>query len=194
MKTVLTQTTLVLSIVILFVSTSYAETICLRSRIVKGKISNASATVADGQKCPKKYKPLFSSTSLTTVGTNVVGATGAQGPKGDTGAQGVQGIQGIKGAQGLPGVSGADEIIVAESQAITPNSNSPKYVAVSCPSGYSLLGGYGSVDNNSFSPVDGVAIGYQSAALNTFAVQAFEAVATSSNWAVHAYAYCRPSN
>lgn len=169
-----------------------AETICLKSRIKNGKLTTATAAVPDGQKCPKSFKALFSSTSITTLG-----GSGIQGLKGDTGAQGPQGVQGPKGDTGLQGAPGADGkafSFVSASVISDSNSVSPKSITANCPANSALVSGqYGVIDGIGV-PYNGpVAVSYAGGLIlgNAFHVRAYETTATSDSWQMFALAICQ---
>ena len=173
------------------VDKTYAETICLKSKIKKGKLVTTTATVSDGQKCPKGFKPLFSSTSITTIGGN-----GAQGLKGDTGAQGPAGPQGSVGPQGPIGPQGPQggyRPRIAVSAISDSNSVSPKTVGAACPANTTFITGSTGVIDGLAVPYNGpVALSYAGGLVfsQTYYVRAYETTATNDTWQLFAVAIC----
>lgn len=176
----------IFAVLITHTNTTQAETVCLRSRLLTGRIAHQTRIVADGLPCPAGYKALFNSGSLTTGGQ-----VGPQGPKGERGPQGIQGLPGATGTQGIPGTSYSIIAVTGES---ANNSVSPKTASATCPANSDVVGGFGSVDNGLLVPVPSVALTYQSFALTGegFVATAYETNEPfSSSWMVRAVALCR---
>jgi Collagen triple helix repeat (20 copies) len=183
----------------LIASVANAETVCLKSVIKRGKVVNSTRVIADGLKCPRGFKSLFTSTSFTTTNTitGQVGPQGSQGPQGIQGPQGNQGIQGPvgpAGPTGQQGVPGTDNLIVVTNLSDS-NSVSPKSLTVSCPVGTQYIVGSGGVIDGLGIPYSGpIAMSYSGPILfgNGHAVSAYESVATGNNWQILVTVVCRP--
>jgi hypothetical protein len=147
----------------------------------KGKIKNRTVVAQDPNGCPKKYVPLFDSSSLTV--------SGLQGPKGDKGDKGDVGPQGPKGEDATIGLK-----LVTGSSA--HDSSSPKSAVAECPAGYQIISGWGSVETGQGQVSNVAVLSYQRPSLfgTSFAVSALEHIATGSDWRVVAYAMCRQLN
>lgn len=93
---------------IFLASSSYAESICLKSVAKTAKsgkvtVTNSIVRVSSGAKCPNGTKLLLDTAALQTSGPQ--GDPGPAGPQGPSGSQGEQGVQGVAG---VPGNAGAD--------------------------------------------------------------------------------------
>jgi hypothetical protein len=112
-------------------------------------------------------------------------------PAGSKGEQGPKGSKGDPGPQGAPGLSG----YIQEDKPSASNSNSPKSVEVSCPSGTTVIGGGAFISpdnvgaNNIALRESGPQSGDASQAQRWFA-QAFEAVPTNESWVLRARVIC----
>jgi hypothetical protein len=176
----------IITVLIALTNTTQAETVCLRSRLLSGRIAHQTRIVGNGTACPAGYKALFNSGALTTGGP-----AGPQGPQGERGPQGLQGPQGATGPQGIAGSTYNIAVVIGES---ANNSVSPKTASATCPANSEVVGGFGSVDNGLLVPVSGVALTYQSFALTGqgFVATAYETNdQLSSSWMVRAVALCR---
>jgi hypothetical protein len=162
-------------------TTSYAETLCIRSNITKrGKIRHRTEIAQDNKSCPKKFVPLIDTALLSIEGPR--GPAGQQGAKGDKGDQGEQGPKGEKGLIGL-------ELIYQPS---VNNSVSPKSAEAICSQGKQIISGWGTVETGLGEFSGAAVITYQRPSLfgTSFVASAVEHVATADNWRVAAFAMC----
>jgi len=188
-KIFLALATLVLpSLMFITTQSAVADKVCLRSKIVKGKIKHKTTTVADDANCPPKFTVVASSTTLATVGP--------QGPQGQKGATGATGPKGATGATGATGSNAQNEIFIASAVSAS-NSNSPKTAFATCPVGSVVIGGFGGVIEELGVPFTGpVAISFASVPAlsnSSFGIRAYETSPTESNWQIIVFAQCRPS-
>jgi len=183
---------------------SFADKICLKSVIKKGKIKNSTKTVQNGKACPRGFSVILDTQSpqIATAINGSQGAKGEQGVQGEQGPQGIQGVQGIQGPkgeqgiQGIPGQAGGDQIIVV-TKVTGPNSISPKSEFLTCPAGYEVLGGNAGLIHQLLTPYDGpvvisLAAPVPNPSADTFQVRAHEITDTADNWGFYITAMCRP--
>jgi hypothetical protein len=161
----------------------FADKVCLKSSIRKGKIRHSTKVVTSGARCPSGFSSILDSKSPATAAL----LTGPQGP------QGVQGPQGIQGPQGAAG----PEITLAFGTSAS-DSTSPKHANATCPSGKVVIGGYGgAIEGLGIPTSQKIAISYASVppfVSNYFRVDGFEAEATSASWQIVAVAMCVPQS
>lgn len=121
---------------------------------------------------------------------------GAQGPQGPAGTEGPQGPPGAPGAagptgpQGPPGLSALQRVEATSAE----NSNSPKQVTASCPTGkqlvgtgYDVFGGKGGTDPNA---TTFVAMDFVIPTSTSVVAAAYETTAFGGTWRVTAFAIC----
>ena len=180
-----------LSLLILAITTpAYADQVCLKSIIKKGRIKHATKVVAQDSKCPRGYTAILDS-KQPEVASLLTGPQGPQGPQGLQGEKGLQGDPGLQGPQGLPGYMG----ISLQFGMSTNDSSSPKIAYADCPVGMQVIGGYGGVVEGVGSVANQkVAISFSSVPVfsKSFVVRAYETEAISTSWQIIAVAMCIP--
>lgn len=172
---------------------SFADKVCLRSKLKNGKIRNTTKIVPTGSSCPRGFTVLID-TKAPEASSLISGPQGPQGPQGLPGAQGPQGPQGAQGIQGVPGYTGIT-LAFGESDAV--DSSSPKSGFAECPPGTYVIGGSGGVTEGFGQPADKtIAITYSGVPpfnLSRYIVRAYETTAVATNWRISVTALCVPN-
>ena len=190
---------LFLASIFLLANQVYANTSCIKSTIVKGKVFNKVIKAKPGKKCPKGTVPVNSAVINQGVAgaEGTVGLQGVAGPQGAKGETGPQGPQGPGGAMGLQGVPGDTRITTAFGYSAQFDSTNTKTAFANCPAGTQVIGGHGGVLEGLGVPSTAkVAISYATVPLfstSAFSVKAFETVEENKSWQVYAVALCIPS-
>ena len=191
MKNKFFYTYIFLFLVFCFPAATFADTVCLKSVVNKGKVKNTTKLVAEGVKCPRGHAPIFNTEMLVQL-------AGLQGGQGAQGFQGPQGPKGDTGPMGLPGSEAnvdSKDFIFSFGETIDKSSTNVKTLFVSCPVGTQLLACSGGVEEGLGVPANvPVSLSYSGITrLGNCFFRAFEVSPIDNNWGIFGTAICVPA-